>query len=568
MATRIIAALLVWLTALPALAQGINPTNLPPLPYSPTNGNEDLIVGVPSGSVYKVPINQLGVAGAGTFVTGPSSSISGDVATFNGATGKIIQDSGVAVGTSGAALGLLNANLLFSGADTYSAKLTLSAGLSVTAGGETVVGGIVSGSPTGGNQGNGTLNATGVFVNGAALGFGSVTSVAVSQSTGISASVTNPTTTPTVVVGLAPITAYSILNNQTGASAAPTPSQSIYLGPPGFGLSGNANYVLGQLTGSVATGPSEFDIQNTSNGLSASTDFIVNEDTATNTANFCDFGINSSAYNVTAFSAQLSGDGYVYCSNGNLVLGTGTSGKHLKINDGGTTTANIVASSTSTGLSMGTETVSSTAAINGLATLGGGLSVTANGATVTGGIVSGSPTGGNEGNGTLNATGVFVNGSAVPAASANINFTGIDQFSNSAGLSVSGPISSGANTNLTGTANAIGTVTSGILSGTTLQSFLTPPSTQSGTTYTLATADCGTTVVFTSSSGVTVTIPSTLSNCNFAIAQRGVGSVSLSPSVGASMGSRTCTAGPFGQGSIVSLIETSAANWLLGGDCK
>lgn len=52
--------------------------------------------------------------------------------------------------------------------------------------------------------------------------------------------------------------------------------------------------------------------------------------------------------------------------------------------------------------------------------------------------------------------------------------------------------------------------------------------TQAGTTYTLASTDCGTEVTFSSASAVTVTIPATLAiGCNIAVAQIGAGKVSV-----------------------------------------
>lgn len=55
--------------------------------------------------------------------------------------------------------------------------------------------------------------------------------------------------------------------------------------------------------------------------------------------------------------------------------------------------------------------------------------------------------------------------------------------------------------------------------------------TQSGTTYTFASTDCGTEVIFSSNSAVTATIPATLpAGCNIAVAQLGTAKVSVNGS--------------------------------------
>lgn len=106
----------------------------------------------------------------------------------------------------------------------------------------------------------------------------------------------------------------------------------------GFALSGSV--VAAQFTG---TGNSsyEFDLQNTSNGATASTDFIVNNDQATNTTHFGDFGINSSAFSGTG-SLNIAGATYLYANSGDLVLGTSTANAvHFLANSAATDAASI-----------------------------------------------------------------------------------------------------------------------------------------------------------------------------------------------------------------------------------
>lgn len=76
---------------------------------------------------------------------------------------------------------------------------------------------------------------------------------------------------------------------------------------------------------------------------------------------------------------------------------------------------------------------------------------------------------------------------------------------------------------LNGTNTWSGTQTFGTVDGTV--------TTQSGTTYTLTAADCGTMVRFTNASAVTVTIPQGLAvGCNIAIEQAGAGQVAVNGS--------------------------------------
>lgn len=77
-------------------------------------------------------------------------------------------------------------------------------------------------------------------------------------------------------------------------------------------------------------------LQNTSNGAAASTDYIVAADNATDSANYGDFGINSSAYTGSG-SLNLAGATYLYANGGELVLGT-TSANGIRFFTNGSTT--------------------------------------------------------------------------------------------------------------------------------------------------------------------------------------------------------------------------------------
>ena len=110
------------------------------------------------------------------------------------------------------------------------------------------------------------------------------------------------------------------------------------------------------------------------------------------------------------------------------------------------------------------------------------------------------------------------------------------------------------------------------LLGTLAGGFEGAVSTQSGTTYTLAAADCGTTIEFTSASAITVTLPNSLSpGCHIAVEQNGAGQITFSAASGATLQSAHSFTKTFGQYAIVGLSVLSnsggsAAVWTLSGD--
>lgn len=93
----------------------------------------------------------------------------------------------------------------------------------------TVSGSGVFGAPTGGSKGDGTINATGLFVNGVAVGTGtgSVTSVAVSPgTTGLTVSGSPITTSGTITLG----GTLALANGGTGATTAAAARTALGLG--------------------------------------------------------------------------------------------------------------------------------------------------------------------------------------------------------------------------------------------------------------------------------------------------------------------------------------------------
>lgn len=92
------------------------------------------------------------------------------------------------------------------------------------------------------------------------------------------------------------------------------------------------------------------------------------------------------------------------------------------------------------------------------------------------------------------------------------------------------------------------------LTGVTFGWSLGTWSTQSGTTYTLQSNDCGTGIRFTSNSAVTVTIPNSLSaGCDIKIAQFGTAKVSVNGSAvpAATLRSPHSYTGTFAQYSVI-----------------
>lgn len=79
-------------------------------------------------------------------------------------------------------------------------------------------------------------------------------------------------------------------------------------------------------------------IQNGNTGNAASSDLVVTADNGNDSVNFVDLGINGSGYNQAAFNIGGAGDGYLYASNGNLIIGT-ASAKSLIFHTSGTTAA-------------------------------------------------------------------------------------------------------------------------------------------------------------------------------------------------------------------------------------
>ena len=83
---------------------------------------------------------------------------------------------------------------------------------------------------------------------------------------------------------------------------------------------------------------SQVEIQNTSNGTTASADMIVANDSTTSTTNYGDFGINSSGFTGTG-ALSAANNVYLTATTGDLAIGTTTSNKIHMVIAGGATDA-------------------------------------------------------------------------------------------------------------------------------------------------------------------------------------------------------------------------------------
>jgi hypothetical protein len=98
------------------------------------------------------------------------------------------------------------------------------------------------------------------------------------------------------------------------------------------GTTGSYNAIVGR--GSI-NNYLQLNIQNLSNGTSASSDVVATADNGTETVNYVDLGINSSTNTQNVMGA--ADDAYLYTTGNNFLIGTGTAAKALVFMTGGTT---------------------------------------------------------------------------------------------------------------------------------------------------------------------------------------------------------------------------------------
>ena len=84
-------------------------------------------------------------------------------------------------------------------------------------------------------------------------------------------------------------------------------------------------------------------MKNHNTGTRASTDLVIMNDQGDNFTNILDLGINSSNYKVPQYGITSPGDGYLFTSGGNLVIGTQSPDKKIIFHAGGTTITDATA---------------------------------------------------------------------------------------------------------------------------------------------------------------------------------------------------------------------------------
>ena len=188
-------------------------------------------------------------------------------------------------------------------------------------------------------------------------------------------------------------------------------------------------------------------LQNTNNGSSASSDFIVNNDQSTATTYYGDFGINSSGF---SGSGSLNGSNNVYLTStsSDLVLGTTTNNSIRFVINSGTTDAMFIGTSGNLVVTSSTNSTSSTT----------GSIITAGGIGASGAIYANTHTGVAIYAGTIGNTGTTLTGTLSTAAQTNI--TSVGTLSS---LAVSGVITSGGNINVTSATNSTSSTTGSIV---------------------------------------------------------------------------------------------------------
>lgn len=171
-------------------------------------------------------------------------------------------------------------------------------------------------------------------------------------------------------------------------------------------LSGTSNFVYDNTNGRITVGNSTVNVQlgytgdanalahfhgnqnayvqvilnNVNSGLSASSDYILENDIGTETVNFLDLGINSSNYNDANFSAMGAGDSYLYAANNDLVIGTADSGGgEVRFITGGTTSGQVRATITLGGnVGIGNTTPNAKLQVTGTANISGNTVISSN----------------------------------------------------------------------------------------------------------------------------------------------------------------------------------------------
>lgn len=131
----------------------------------------------------------------------------------------------------------------------------------------------------------------------------------------------------------------------------------------------------------------QVNLQNTSPGTSASTDYIATANNGTDSTHYIDMGINSSTYAQTGFSGVKPNDTYLYGTGGNLVIGSATDSTILQ--SGGNNIANRAAIIDRTGILTLTKYATGALSTSAAGVVTAGVLSTVNGGTASGWILAG-----------------------------------------------------------------------------------------------------------------------------------------------------------------------------------
>jgi hypothetical protein len=120
----------------------------------------------------------------------------------------------------------------------------------------------------------------------------------------------------------------------------------------------------------------QINIQNIGNGSSTSADIVATANNGNDSAYFVDLGINANNYNNSSFTITYPNDAYLYVSNGNIAVGTASTGKAIVFHTDGTLLANEAGRITSGRWVLGgTDDGSNKLQVTGNVTVSSNLSV-------------------------------------------------------------------------------------------------------------------------------------------------------------------------------------------------
>jgi hypothetical protein len=187
------------------------------------------------------------------------------------------------------------------------------------------------------------------------------------------------------------VSTFDIYGNVSFPGNIITPT-GLYVGPTLFTALPNT---IAQFTGN-ANSYAQINFENLSSGTDATADYVATANNGTDTTFFVDLGIANSNYDNTSpnnslGTAVFANDSYLYAqgnlattTGGNLVIGTSTANKSVKIFAGGINSANIVATVSNTGVAV-TGNVSATNFVGSGSLLSGVATKTTGSWTVTAG---------------------------------------------------------------------------------------------------------------------------------------------------------------------------------------